>query len=236
MLASLNMNLIVSSRQFGFGCNTKCQTAIFTDQEVIPSYTREISNVPCALIDLTKTFDQIKFDVLISKLQKMQVPPLITKLLSFMYNNYFVNVHVNGAIGDEWKIGNGALQGGILSPKLFNFYFSDVIQRTLELKARCKQDAKTYNIIVYVDDIALLAPSKIGLQLILGNCRGDKTCVSRVVIVVLKISTYLIISCSYNCKISLNLQSLTHLIQAIMKTTLQLVLQRTNSYKLNLNW
>ena len=51
----------------------------------------------------------------------------------------------------------------------FNFYFSDVIERTLELKAGCKLDAKTYNIIAYADDIALLAPSKTGLQLLIDN-------------------------------------------------------------------
>ena len=68
VLPSLNRNLSVSSRQFGCRDDTNCQTAILTVQEVIHTYTRENSNVHCALIDLTKTFDQMYFDVLICKL------------------------------------------------------------------------------------------------------------------------------------------------------------------------
>ena len=33
-----------------------------------------------------------------------------------MFNNSFVNFNLLGEIGDEWKIGNGAQQGGIFSP------------------------------------------------------------------------------------------------------------------------
>ena len=40
---------------------------------------------------------------------------------------------------------------------------------TLELKAGCKLDAKSYNIIAYADNIGLLAPSKTGLQLLIDN-------------------------------------------------------------------
>ena len=119
VLPSISRNLSVTSRQFGFRDNTNCQTAILTVKEVIYSYTRENSNVDCSLIDLTKTFDQMNFDVLISNLQKTQNPPLITKLLSFMFNNSFLNVYFNGVIGNEWKIGNGARQVGILSPFFF---------------------------------------------------------------------------------------------------------------------
>ena len=54
---SLNMNLSVSSRQFGFRYNTNGQTTILTLQEVIHSYTRENSNVHRALVDLTEVFD-----------------------------------------------------------------------------------------------------------------------------------------------------------------------------------
>ena len=111
----------------------------------------------------------MNFDVLISKLQNTQVPPLITKLLRIMFKNFFVNVYFKGAIGEEWKICNGARQGGVLSLILLNFYFIDVIERTVELKAGCKLDAKSYNIIAYAYDIALLAPSKTGLQLLIDN-------------------------------------------------------------------
>ena len=64
MLTSLNRNLSVRSRQFGFKDNFNCQTAILTVQEVMQSYTLENSRVHCVLIDLTKAFDKLNFDVL----------------------------------------------------------------------------------------------------------------------------------------------------------------------------
>ena len=79
VLLSLNRNLNASSRQFGFRQSAKSQAAKFTVQEVIHSYTRENSNVQCALIDFTRAFDEINFDVLMSKIQKTQVPLLINK-------------------------------------------------------------------------------------------------------------------------------------------------------------
>ena len=85
----------------------------------------------------------MNFGVLISKLLKTQVPPSITNLLSFMFNNSFVNVIFNGEIGDEWMIGNDARQGGILTQILIKVYFNDVLESTLELKAGCKLDVKS---------------------------------------------------------------------------------------------
>ena len=131
--------LVLPSRQFGFRDNTKCPTAILTVQKVIHSYKRENSNTHYALIDLTKAIEQTNFDVLISELQNTQVPPLITNPLSFLFNMSFVNVYFNSAFGDEWKIGNGARQGGFLSPTIFIFFF----QRCLRVYSRTKSRLQT---------------------------------------------------------------------------------------------
>ena len=40
-LSSLNRNLSVSARQFGFRQNTKCQSAFLSVQEMMHSHTRE---------------------------------------------------------------------------------------------------------------------------------------------------------------------------------------------------
>lgn len=80
---------------------------------MIHSYTRENSNVRCTLINLTKGFDQMNFNALISKLLMTQTPFLITKMLCFIIINSFVNVNFNRDIGDKWKVSSGAQQGGI---------------------------------------------------------------------------------------------------------------------------
>ena len=65
----------------------------------------------------------MNFNVFVSKLQKTQVPPLITKFVSFMFNNYFDNIYFNGAIVVEGKIGNGARQG-VFCPQYLLIFIS----------------------------------------------------------------------------------------------------------------
>ena len=45
------------------------------------------------------------------------------------------------------------------------YFFNDVIELTLEVKAVCKLDAKRHSFIAYADDITLLANSKTEIQL-----------------------------------------------------------------------
>ena len=75
--------------------------------------------VHCILIDLTKAFDHMNFNVLRSKLHKIQVPPLNINLLGFMVKNSFISVYFNSEIGDEWKIGTCSQHGGISLPNPF---------------------------------------------------------------------------------------------------------------------
>lgn len=52
------------------------------------------------------------------------------------------------------------LRKEVICPIFFSLYFNDLIKRTLKLVADCKLDARSYNIIAYADEIALLTPSK----------------------------------------------------------------------------
>ena len=83
----------------------------------------------CAMIDLGKAFDRVNLNTLISMLKNTQVSYSITELVSLMLRNSFANVLFNGVNGSQWLIGNGARQGEIFPPLLFNFYIIDVIER-----------------------------------------------------------------------------------------------------------
>ena len=85
------------------------------------------------MIHWNKAFDRVSFSFLISMLKGTQVPPSTAELVCCTLKNSYANVFIDGVNGSQWSTGNGALQGGILSPLLFNADINVVADRISEL-------------------------------------------------------------------------------------------------------
>ena len=59
---------------------------------------------------------------------------------------------------------NGARQGGILSPYLFNLYINELYYKLSSCNVGCSFNGEMINNIAYADDMSLLSPSPKGLQ------------------------------------------------------------------------
>ena len=81
----------------------------------------------CAMLDLSKAFDGINFDILFMNLRKTELPTSIIRLFEYMLRNAFVSISFNGYKGSDLLVGNGAGHGAILSPLLFSFYTNEII-------------------------------------------------------------------------------------------------------------
>ena len=171
LLPSLSKLLKLSNLQFGFRKETGCMSAIALVKETIYKYNSENSNVHCVLVDLSKAFDRINHNILFSKFLESDVHPQIVELIRAMYDNAYVHTLFNGFRGIPWKIGNGARQGGILSPLLFSFYIDKVLKSVSEMNAGCCIFGHKSSVVAYADDLILMAPSVCGVQKML-----DKLC------------------------------------------------------------
>ena len=89
--------------------------------------------------------------------------------LDFMLRNTFASWNYSGFKGGDWLIGNGARQGGKLSPLLFSFYLNEVVDIILGHTGGYRLAGMSYNIICYVDDITVSVPSKRELQILLDS-------------------------------------------------------------------
>ena len=62
------------------------------------------------------------------------------------------------------SVRNGVRQGGILSPNLFNLYTKDLLQELMKSKYGCSINGYYYGVLVYSDDVILLAPCRDAIE------------------------------------------------------------------------
>ena len=76
-------------------------------EEMLKSYTELNPNVHCAMLNLTKAFDRMDFNLLTANMKKTKLPIELVKLLPFLLRNSFASLHYNGLKGGDCLIGNG---------------------------------------------------------------------------------------------------------------------------------
>ena len=186
ILKHISPYINLNDRQHGFCPNYSTTTACIVLKETIFNYWKSNSNVHACFIDIKKAFDSVNHEKLMKKLKQCGIPPVYVSFIRSMYMNQFAKVRFKGKISEEWQICNGVRQGGVLSGLFFSIYVNSLIDKVSSLKYGCRLGIQTSNIIVYADDIVLLAPSRKGLQLLVDeavseakeldlNFNGDKS-------------------------------------------------------------
>ena len=122
-------------------------------------------------IDIRKAFDSVDHEILMNKLLDCGIPEIYINVIKYWYNNQFVNIRYMSCLSERWKIKNGVRQGGVLSGLFFGIYIDSVIDNVASMKYGCRLGIHDSSIIVYADDIVLMAPSWTGLQFLI-----DITC------------------------------------------------------------
>ena len=128
------------------------------------------SNFYSCFLDASKVFDRVNHYVLFDKLVKRGVPLYIVRILVFWYNVQNVYIRWNNTMSDSFSVSNGVRQGGILSPYLFCVYMDDLSKKLNNVNAGCFMGTALINNLMYADDLVILAPSHVGLSMLLSVC------------------------------------------------------------------
>ena len=159
-----------SAHQMGFQSGLSTTMCTWSLVETINFFRNQGGPVFLCLMDLTKAFDLVKFNMLFRKLSN-RVAPIILRLLIYSYVHQGCSVSWNGCNSSKFMISNGVRQGAVLSPTLFNIYIDSLFEKLRDSGCGCWIEGLFYGAWGYADDIGLLAPSRDPLQLMINTCQ-----------------------------------------------------------------
>ena len=156
--------LSTSSYQFGFKKKSSTSLAIHYLKESINNYTSNGSNVYCSFLDASKAFDRLVHAGLFLKLLQRRVPLTFLNVIIFWYSDLVCRVRWGDAVSEWFTIKAGVRQGRVLSPIFYCIYVDDLVDILKAIGIGCQLRGHFLSILLYADDMALLAPSLKGLQ------------------------------------------------------------------------
>ena len=171
-LLSILFTSFLSSSPWQFGFKRKNSTlhAVYCLKETINYYVENGSRVFCAFLDASKAFDRIIHSGLFLKLLEKGAPKVFIDLIIHWYGNLWCRVRWDDSLSQWFCIRAGVRQGGILSPSFYSLYVDELISILETMNVGCYVLEVFLAALLYADDMALLAPSVKGLQLLLEKC------------------------------------------------------------------
>jgi hypothetical protein len=149
--------------QFGFTPSRGTTDCVFVLDTVIKYQQYYKQPVYLCFVDFTKAFDYINRNALYYKLLKQNVGIKMLKILMSMFDKAQAKVCQQGIYGESINSIFGVLQGGIISPKLFNEFLHDLPQH-LNVNDGIKIEGTNFTHLLYADDIVLISNTAKGLQ------------------------------------------------------------------------
>lgn len=170
LLNKFQRYLFSDKLQFGFKQGSGCRNALFLLREVVQFYNRGHSNVYLASLDATKAFDRVSHEKLFQTLRQRGLPIALINTIANWYSKLYVQVRWQGCLSSQLHVTSGVMQGGILSPFLFNVYVNCLITGLRSSKLGCQINNCYIGCIMYADDLLLLSASVVTLQKMLDVC------------------------------------------------------------------
>uniref|UniRef100_A0A803TZ01 Reverse transcriptase domain-containing protein n=1 Tax=Anolis carolinensis TaxID=28377 RepID=A0A803TZ01_ANOCA len=162
-----NANNILCEEQSGFRQGRSTIDNCFVLQHIIQKYNSRGMSLYTAFIDLSSAFDTICRNTLWEKFAATNIDRRLLILIISLYSDTVLKVRLgpSGALSNEIKTSTGVRQGCILALFLFNFYINDIMKTLSSDNLHGpKVLTRTINILLYADDMVIMAMSPVGLR------------------------------------------------------------------------
>lgn len=161
----VKVNCKLSQFQAGFQKNKSCLDHAFVLNSVIQMQLLKNQRLYVCFIDLSQAFDTPDHNKLWKVLLDIGISPKFVRIFSFIYKMAHARVKTSDGLTDPIKIMKGVLQGESASPTIFNLFLEGIVNCiSRQWIAGIRLLSITLHILLYADDMAILAPSKETLQ------------------------------------------------------------------------
>ena len=161
-------NWFIVDEQNGFRPDRSCIDHVYSLTAVLRNIISDKLSTYCAFIDMKKAFDWVNRDLLMYKLlTQFGLQGKLYKAIKSIYSSSSACVRVNNSCSDWFDITAGVKQGDTLSPTLFAMFLNDLATGVKGLGCGVKVDDTQICILLYADDIVLIAPDENKLQVML---------------------------------------------------------------------
>ena len=160
----LEHNDILCDEQNGFRSGRICEEHMHSLYSVLNDRKISRKSSFVCFVDMRKAFDTVKHYLLWYKLQRAGVRGRFLSAIQSLYSDLRCTVRVNNDLTSWFDVEAGVKQGCILSPTLFSVYINDLTERINSLNCGINIDDNRLSILLYADDIALIAPDENSLQ------------------------------------------------------------------------
>jgi len=157
-------NNLLCEEQNGFRKNRSCIDHIYSLTSIIRNQKNSKKSTFVCFVDFEKAFDRVDRDLLFYKLRKMKIGGKIFNSFRAIYSDCQACVNINNYCTDWFDTNSGVRQGDPLSPTLFCLYINDLVQEINSCENSIAPSGTKLNILLYADDIVLIADSEVHLQ------------------------------------------------------------------------
>jgi hypothetical protein len=154
--------------QNGFRQNRSCEDHIFAVTSIVRNRLANKKPTFCAFIDLEKAFDWVNRDLLLYKLLSYNVDGKIYKSIQSLFKETSSCIELINNVRSDWfNVSSGVRQGDPISPTLFSIFINDLVNHMKVNGPTLNMGNVDLNMLLYADDMVLLADSEIDLQVLL---------------------------------------------------------------------
>ena len=166
----LETNGLLAEEQNGFRKGRSCQDHIFTLNTILDGRKALRHNTFTCFIDFKKAFDSVDRPLLYHKMQsQFGIQGQFLSIIKALYQKVSSSVKINNQISDWFDVNCGVKQGCVLSPTLFSMFINDLVDSVRATGRGLKIKDANIDILMYADDVVVLAETEGDLQAILNS-------------------------------------------------------------------